>query len=221
MTDTLAWDAYAGQRPERRPVNGRGETTWFNWTQHADHGPGAELLALPDRGSVLDLGCGKGGNAAHLATVGHHTAGVDISPRQLDAARTRWGHLGRLTLHQANALDYLEEPGPDFDAVYSVYGAMWFTEPATLLAVIRSRLRPGGVLAFSQRPPVEGCYGCQASYIPHADDEDPFVVRRWDYEPTVWTHLLYESGFTKVAAQVLPPPLGKRRTGTLLVEARV
>ncbi|GAA3634546.1 hypothetical protein GCM10022420_004240 [Streptomyces iranensis] len=44
----------------------------------------------------------------------------------------------------------------------SLAGAVWFTDPARLLSVIRERLRPGGVLAFSQRPPVEGCYGCQA-----------------------------------------------------------
>ena len=65
MTDTaIAWDTYARQRPERKPTNARGETTWFNWTRYPDHGPGAELLDLPPGGRVLDLGCGKGGNAA-------------------------------------------------------------------------------------------------------------------------------------------------------------
>ncbi|MER6237781.1 hypothetical protein ABT185_17205, partial [Streptomyces clavifer] len=55
---------------------------------------------------------------------------------------------------------------------------------------IRRRRRPGGVLAFSQRPPIEGCYGCQASYINRSEEEDPLVVKRWDYEPDRWVELL-------------------------------
>ncbi|MFJ9909612.1 class I SAM-dependent methyltransferase [Streptomyces sp. NPDC101152] len=174
MTETaIAWDTYSRQRPERRPVNARGETTWFNWTQYEDHGPGAELLALPPGGRVLDLGCGKGGNAAHLASLGMQAVAVDVSPAQLRAAGERWGAMPGLKLHQAEAVAFLQDCGEPFDAVYSVYGAVWFTDPARLLPVVRERLCPGGTLVFSQRPPVEGCYGCQASYIPRGVDEDP------------------------------------------------
>ncbi|WP_030892621.1 class I SAM-dependent methyltransferase [Streptomyces sp. NRRL F-5053] len=85
---TAAWDAYARSRPDRREANAKGETTWFNWTQYPDHGPGSEVLDLPTEGNgrVLDLGCGKGGNAAHLAGSGHRVTGVDLSGVQLSAA---------------------------------------------------------------------------------------------------------------------------------------
>ncbi|MBU5946828.1 bifunctional 2-polyprenyl-6-hydroxyphenol methylase/3-demethylubiquinol 3-O-methyltransferase UbiG [Streptomyces sp. PAM3C] len=221
MTDTaIAWDTYARQRPERRPVNSRGETTWFNWTQYADHGPGVELLGVPAGSRVLDLGCGKGGNVAHLAAIGARAVGVDISPQQLTAARERWGQLPGVELHQAEAAGFLREDREGFDAVYSVYGAVWFTDPALLLPAIRERLRPGGRLVFSQRPPVEGCYGCQASYIPRGADEDPLVVRRWDYEPHVWEQLLVAYGFGDVRTRVLAAPPGPRTVGTLIVQAR-
>ncbi|WP_089102073.1 class I SAM-dependent methyltransferase [Streptomyces hyaluromycini] len=221
MTETsIAWDTYSRQRPERRPVNGRGETTWFNWTQYQDHGPGAELLELPAGGRVLDLGCGKGGNAAHLAGLGMTAVGVDVSPRQLAAARERWGATPGLELHQAEAVGFLALGQEGFDAVYSVYGALWFTDPARLLPAIRERLRPGGRLVFSQRPPVDGCYGCQASYIPRGDDEDPLVVKRWDFEPEAWTRLLHEHGYADVDARVLAAPPGNRTIGTLIVRAR-
>lgn len=169
---------------------------------------------------MLDLGCGKGGNAAHLAGLGVRVVGVDVSPRQLIAARERWGATPGLELHQAEAVTFLRGDTEGFDAVYSVYGAVWFTDPAQLLPAIRDRLRPGGRLVFSQRPAVEGCYGCQASYIPRGDDEDPLVVKRWDYEPDGWERLLREHGYTDVDARVLAAPPGNRTIGTLIVRAR-
>ena len=220
MTETaIAWDTYSRQRPERKPTNARGETTWFNWTQYADHGPGAELLNLPPGGRVLDLGCGKGGNAAHLARLDMDAIGIDVSAQQLRAAEDRWGNMPGLSLVRADAVSYLRGAAP-FDAVCSVYGAVWFTDPALLLPAVRERLRPGGMLVFSQRPPVEGCYGCQASYIPRGADEDPLVVKRWDHEAHMWEQLLGRYGYTDVRTRVLAAPPGPRTVGTLIVQAR-
>ncbi|MFE2533064.1 class I SAM-dependent methyltransferase [Streptomyces sp. NPDC059371] len=221
MTDaTTAWNTYSSQRPERRPVNAAGEATWFNWTQYTDHGPDAGLLDLQSGDRVLDLGCGKGGNAAHLAVQGMTAVGVDISPVQLRAAEERWGNTPGLQLRQADALSYLREGDDPFGAVYSVYGVMWFSDPSVVLPAIRERLRCGGVLAFSQRPAVEGCYGCQASYISRGEDEDPLIVKRWDYEPEDWECLLRKHGYTNTRAAVLGAPPGRRKIGTLIVQAR-
>ncbi|WP_367125660.1 class I SAM-dependent methyltransferase [Streptomyces phytohabitans] len=221
MTDarSAAWDIYSQSKPLRRRTNARGEVTWFNWSQYPDHGPGADVLKLKPGDRALDLGCGSGGNAAHLAALGMKSVGIDLSARQLDKARERWPDVDGMDLHQADALTYLGDTCPTFDAVYSVFGAAWFTDPVVLLPLVHARLKTGGVFAFSQRPPVEGCYGCQASYIPRGPDEDPAVVRRWDHEPDAWVLILHEHGFVDVSASVLAPPPGKRRTGTLLVRA--
>lgn len=211
MTDTaIAWDTYAGQRPERRPTNARGETTWFNWTQYEDHGPGAELLGLRGGGRVLDLGCGKGGNAAHLAALGMRAVGVDISPRQLAAARERWGQTPGLELLRAEAVRFLQEDLDGFDAVYSVYGAAWFTDPALLLPAIRERLRPGGRFIFPAAP---GRGLLRLPGVVHSARlrRGPLVVKRWDYEPEVWKQLLDRYGYTDVRAQVLAAPPARAR----------
>ncbi|MCX5196175.1 class I SAM-dependent methyltransferase [Streptomyces sp. NBC_00249] len=224
MTDnrSAAWDHYAQSKPQRRRTNANGETTWFNWTQYADHGPGAEVLASKPGDSALDLGCGSGGNAAHLATLGMRSVGLDLSERQLAKARERWPDVDGLELYRGDALTYLGDTSTVFDAIYSVFGAAWFTDPGLLLPVVRAHLKPGGVFALSQRPPVEGCYGCQASYIPRGADEDPAVVKRWDYEPDTWCSLLKEYGFPDVTITVIPAPDHEKRTmGTLLVRAVV
>ncbi|MFI5702170.1 class I SAM-dependent methyltransferase [Streptomyces xanthochromogenes] len=220
MSDTrsAAWDTYSQTKPHRRAMNAKGETTWFNWTQHADHGPGAEVLSVEAGNRVLDLGCGSGGNLAHLATLGMCAVGVDLSPAQLGKARERWHDVSGLELHQGEALAFLADSSVTFDAVYSVFGAAYFTDPALMLPAIHAGLAPDGVFAMSQHPAVEGCYGCQASYIPRGPDEDPAVVKRWDYPPETWAPMLKEYGFRDVTAAILPAPVGsKRRIGTLLI----
>ncbi|MEU1816537.1 class I SAM-dependent methyltransferase [Streptomyces roseifaciens] len=219
MTDTTAWDTYARRKPGgRRETNAKGETTWFNWTQYPDHGPDVGVLGVGQEAALLELGCGTGGNLAHIAALGHRAVGVDVSPVQLKAARERWGALPGLELHQCGALDFMSETADRFDAVYSVFGAVWFTDPDQMLPAIRQVLKPGGVLAFSQRPAVEGCYGCQASYINQADDPNPLVVKRWDYTPGMWADRLKQHGFRHPLAKEIGPPDGWK-TGTLLVRA--
>ncbi|MFF6869256.1 methyltransferase domain-containing protein [Streptomyces sp. NPDC012450] len=138
----------------------------------------------------------------------------------MDKARERWPDAAGTELHQGDALAYLGETSTVFDAVFSVFGVAWFTDPGALLPAVHANLKPGGVFAFSQRPPVEGCYGCQASYIPRGPDEDPAIVKRWDYEPEIWCSLLKEYGFPEPTATVLPAPeRDTRTTGTLLVRA--
>lgn len=220
MTDTAAWETYATSKPGRRDTNAKGDTSWFNWTQYPDHGPDEELLNLNPSMTALDLGCGKGGNLAHLATLGIHAVGVDISSTQLGAARERYGNLPNLELHRGDARAFLSTHPHRFNAVFSVFGAVWFTDPDELLPLIRTALAPGGVLAFSQRPAVEGCYGAQASYMTRADDPDPKVVKRWDYEPAAWKEILKRNGFADVSVSVIAAPEGYT-TGTLLVRATV
>ncbi|WP_129842938.1 class I SAM-dependent methyltransferase [Streptomyces sp. RFCAC02] len=121
-------------------------------------------------------------------------------------------------LHQGDALAFLSGTTTRFDSVLSVFGAGYFTDPALMLPAVHEVLVPGGVLAMSQHPPIEGCYGCQASYIPRGPDEDPAVVKRWDYPPETWIDLLRTYGFEDTTATVLPAPEhGRRRIGTLLI----
>src|SRR6266851_2677678 len=63
------------------------------WERALEH---ADLLALlpdVDGRRVLDLGCGAGQLARHLATTGAaEVVGVDVSERMLVLARAEWAH---------------------------------------------------------------------------------------------------------------------------------
>ncbi|WP_329279882.1 class I SAM-dependent methyltransferase [Streptomyces sp. NBC_00691] len=213
--DASAWDVWGAARQGRKETNSAGATTWFNWTQWPDHGPDANVLGNLSGIRALDLGCGSGGNLAHLAALGAQAIGVDISPVQVAKARERWPHLD---VRQKTAEEFLADTAYEFEAVCSVFGAAWFTDPAELLPLVHERLAPGGVYAFSHNPPaLEGCYGPQASQLPSPEKgAEPLYVKRWDYRPDRWTEILQRAGFTEVTAEVIPPPDG-RRTGTLLV----
>ncbi|MGW2948938.1 class I SAM-dependent methyltransferase [Streptomyces eurythermus] len=90
-----------------------------------DHGPGADVPALKPGDMALDLGCGSGGNAAHLATLGMKSVGGDLSERQLDKARERWPGVNGMELHQGDALACPGDTFMVFDAIRSVCGAAW------------------------------------------------------------------------------------------------
>jgi ubiquinone/menaquinone biosynthesis C-methylase UbiE len=106
----------------------------------------AELLArLPERGHVLDLGCGCGVPVARrLTAAGHQVTGVDISDVQIERARSL---VPDATFIRANATA-LDLPPATFDAVVCLYALihMPLDRQPRLLHDIARWLRPGGWL---------------------------------------------------------------------------
>ena len=71
-----------------------GLTPWEH--EHIER-PLADLVEGPDAlsaGNALDLGCGTGRDAVHLARHGWRVTGVDLVPRALDRARRRAADAG-------------------------------------------------------------------------------------------------------------------------------
>lgn len=166
--------------------------TWFAWTHHPGHGPDESLLGEHREGArVLDLGCGRGLQAAHLAAAHRwRVTGVDTSTAAVTHARTRWHPIPHLEFVHAEVVDYLKGGGPLLDAVYSRFGAAWFVDPQTLLPAVAGRLRPGGRLVISHMAP-----GFREFEIP-----------RWDLSPDGWREALEGAGFGGVSEEVVPCP---------------
>lgn len=201
------WDRYAQGRTPRRDRNAAGNTTWFNWTSYPDHGPDESILGEVAGRTVLELGSGTGCNLAHLAACGAHCAGLDVSPTQAAKAAERWGGRLRLDFRTGEAVDFLSSTPDRFDIIYSVFGAVWFTDPRVLLPLVRERLSPRGVFAFSHTAPTD-----VPSLSPGA------LISRYDLAAQEWTRLLAEHGFINADADIIDAPGGQGQR-TLLVRA--
>ncbi len=100
---------------------------------------------LPDRGDVLDIGCGCGLPVARwLAAAGHRVTGVDISDVQIERARRL---VPDTTFIRADAAQLHFPPG-SFDAIVCLYTLihMPLDQQPRLLRSIAEWLRPGGWL---------------------------------------------------------------------------
>ncbi|MEU9984543.1 class I SAM-dependent methyltransferase [Streptomyces sp. NPDC050856] len=209
------WDTY-------KPHRGDGEqpapaADVFGWTQYDGHGPGVEVLGRPD--TALELGCAEGKEAVHLARQGVNVTALDFSAAQVARARGWWQGTPGLTFVQAEACDYLGQTETAYDAVFSIWGAVWFTDPDELVPLIAKRLRPGGIFAFSQAEPIEGYYGPQPMYGNGLAGRK-LTVLRWSYSPQWWADLLKRQGFTDIDVHVLAAP-DPDDVGTLMATARI
>ncbi|MEY2247075.1 class I SAM-dependent methyltransferase [Streptomyces sp. BF23-18] len=207
--ETELWDAFAESafKDDAEPT--------FGWTQYAGHGPGPELLGAPE--SVLEIGCGTGRALAHLAQRGVKACGVDLSPRMVERAGEKWAPLG-VRIEQGEILEWLAVDEARYDAVYSIFGASWFTDPSRLFPLVREHLAPGGVFVFSQPSAIPGAYGPQGMYKGGFAGKAMFTYR-YSYRPAVWERLLLSGGFRVAEAWEIDAPK-PGHIGTLVVRAQ-
>lgn len=105
-----------------------------------------QLLQLSGGERVLEIGCGWGTLAAHLAIRGAEVTGVTLSREQLAHARTHIADLGIAERAELRLQDYRDVEGR-FDRIVSIEmieavgEAYW----PTYFATLRERLAPGGL----------------------------------------------------------------------------
>jgi SAM-dependent methyltransferase len=135
--------------------------------------PDENLVSYLDRGLVtpgraLDLGCGPGRNALHLAARGFTVDAVDLSPAAITWARERAGEAGaEVRFHCGDAFDLVgtQAAGP-YDLIYDS-GCFHHLPPhrrVSYRALLERALAPGGAFALT-------CFaaGAMGSELPDAD----------------------------------------------------
>ncbi len=159
---------------------------------------------------VLDIGCGCGQTtldlAARVGSAGHVT-GVDISEPMLQVAR------GREMPRDAAQVEFLQSDAQTadlgegvFDAVFSRFGVMFFSEPPAAFANLRKALKPGGRLAFvCWRPYLENLWmrapmEAAQPFLPPVQPTDPTAPGPFAFaEPQRVASILRTAGFEDVS----------------------
>jgi SAM-dependent methyltransferase len=108
-----------------------------------------ELAAAAD-GPILDLGCGTGRVALHLARRGHPTVGIDLEPELIAALAARADGLPlRAVVGDARSFELAEEIALALAPMQLAQLLADSAERTESLSCIASHLRPGGRIALA------------------------------------------------------------------------
>ncbi len=102
-----------------------------------------ELLIpfLPDRGRVLDVGCGLGTRLIPFKKAGFDVCGVEPSEKRSSAASAVLGDI-----ETATAEDYLVDCSHSFDLIYFFDVLQFIENPFKLLSMTAEKLEDGGLI---------------------------------------------------------------------------
>jgi SAM-dependent methyltransferase len=103
--------------------------------------------------TIVEIGCGSGHNLAHLvAHRGPRGIGIDRDPHKLERAAQLYGHLPGIGFQLGDAADVLGAVTPgSLDVCLSIFEALSFSDPRSLLTAAARALRPNGILALTLR----------------------------------------------------------------------
>ncbi len=145
-----------------------------------------QRLSLPPESRVLDVACGTGNLAIPLARSGHHVTGVDIASNLVAQARDRAAAEQLRVRFDEGDAEQLPYPDSSFDAVVTMFGAMFAPRPEMVVQEFARVLRPGGHLAMANWNPESfsgAMFRVSAQHAPGAPGIPPPVL--WGDEQVV------------------------------------
>ena len=102
---------------------------------------------------VLDVACGTGNLALPAARLGAVVTGVDIAPNLIEQARENAKREGLTVQFDEADAENLPYADASFDAVITMFGAMFTPRPELTAAELKRVVRPGGAIAMANWTP--------------------------------------------------------------------
>ena len=214
------WNAGAGQ-------------TWAQFQEQLDRqleplGLEAMRILMPSKGErILDIGCGCGQTSLELAArVGPQglVVGIDISKPMLEVAARRPLPASDLRVDFRCLDAQVDDLGQGvFDAAFSRFGVMFFTDPVAAFAHIRASLKPGGRLAFVCWRPLQENLWMRAPleaalpFLPPVQPSDPTAPGPFAFaDASRLRSILIDAGFGSIAIEPFDANVGGAGIGPTL-----
>lgn len=118
----------------------------------------AESLAFAPGTKVLDVACGNGNTAIPAAKGGADVTGIDLTPYLVEQAKQRAAASGVAAKFEVGDAEALPYDDSSFDAVVSMYGAMFAPRPEIIASELKRVCRRGGLIVMANWTP-EGFIG--------------------------------------------------------------
>lgn len=160
-------------------------------------------LNIPAGSRVLDIACGTGNTAIPLARSGCIVTGVDIATNLLEQARARAAAEGLTVTFDEGDAEALPYPDASFDAVTTMFGAMFAPRPELVASEAARVLKPGGLLAMANWNPASftgDMFRTGSKHVPPAAGLQPPIL--WGDEATVRQRL--SPYFTDIKTELIP-----------------
>ncbi len=143
-------------------------------------------LGLTPGSRVLDVACGTGNVAIPAARMGCEVTGVDIAANLLEQARERALREGVTVSFDEGDAEQLPYADASFDAVLTMFGAMFAPRPELVASEFARVLRPGGLIAMANWNPASftgRMFQVGSRHVPPPPGIAPAVL--WGDEDTV------------------------------------
>jgi SAM-dependent methyltransferase len=112
-----------------------------------------QRLGIAPGTRLLDVACGAGQLALIAARAGAQVIGCDIATNWLEKARSRAAAEGLVVTFEEGDAETLPYKDADFDAVVSVFGAMFAPRPDQVAAELTRVCRRDGIIAMANWTP--------------------------------------------------------------------
>jgi 2-polyprenyl-3-methyl-5-hydroxy-6-metoxy-1,4-benzoquinol methylase len=160
-------------------------------------------LGIAPGARVLDIACGTGNSAIPLARSGAIVTGVDIATNLLIQARERAAAEGLAITFDEGDAEALPYADASFDAVTTMFGAMFAPRPALVASECARVLKPGGLLAMANWNPASfsgRMFKVGSMHVPSPPGIAPASL--WGDDATVRERLA--PFFTNIETQLIP-----------------